>query len=340
MFPMGGKIPYRLADGGYTIVTQLGNLSVVRDDRGKISIVDEPGLESLKREKSIGDVTNPALRRSMTSAFGNISLSGMEARNVPKITDSEVKTFGDIVLFRDDKGQLVATNAPGAGLFGMGGIVHTEIPSFATGVREIRKTGVAEVHEGETITSKAMNQINNGTNIGEQIAEAIVKRLNEVELKVETPPLEITNLAEVEESLKGVGATGLSKIDEFIDKTDSRISRIEEIDFDEKIIEVVGRTTTPTSDKLEALNADMEDLKLRVSEVYTKTDRLRDAADDRSFLESRLNDIVKDIMENSIVPMGAAISQVNINVASLTQRVVYNEDITLSNIARQSLEIV
>jgi len=281
---------------------------------------------------------------------------------------------------------------------------------YERGTSYVPQTQLAVVHQGEAIipakynlggsvTSPsfadggAINPLRSFVDAGEKIGEAIVKRLENTQLKVEDKTLDaklvdnkvsldsedlISALSDVPTSIEkstsaladklkdalanatstpttGVGANMSDKIDKFIESTESKLSKFEDIIENNKVnLANVEKTTKDLEVKVEdgleykvkdILDREIDELKTKTSKLETlmdshisKLDSVVDRNIDKSYVESRLQEVSADLKNNDLSILNSRLFIAESNIIQLQQQIDNQTDIMFSNLNRLDLK--
>jgi len=284
-------------------------------------------MKELFDEKGVGGMLKKRYQEGglIESLWGTISEKSDEAKNV------FAKIWGS-VIGRDEpieKGKITSVFEAGAGIKRIKGrrqemmkeLFGEDVEQYKRGTPYVPSDQMAYVHKGEAIIPAEYNLggmildkkryqmggevggrgvLRGLESAGEKIGEAVVKKLEEAEIKVRPPdPTDIPKLEIEQSSLEdlsnvlnnigtgAVGADGTNRIDEFIESATEKFDRIEEktIDNDDRIS--IVETST------EDFNTKLENISNTVNEYTEKIKGMEESVPEE--LEERLEKI-----ENSI----------------------------------------
>jgi vacuolar-type H+-ATPase subunit H len=206
-----------------------------------------------------------------------------------------------------------------------------KINSYSQGTAYVPQTQLAMLHPGEAVipaeyntggfigapkfqAGGAVNPLKAVVGVGEEIGEAIVKKIEEATIKApEIPPLEIGNLDELQ-SILGEGAVGAErgqgKLDQFVTKVDDELRR-----FDDELVSTSEKVTVLELDIQRKVDGDIRELKTtvvaldrKVTDIYTQSDRDVDLAAEKSELEAKLIETIDELKTLDLIPMRSDIS--------------------------------
>jgi hypothetical protein len=341
---------------------------------GKTAIVlDIPGSKVMR----IGDKTQPRLnipemlQVESRKEFGDYQVEvmprvvgiGTATKEQTNMLKTAVKARGESVGKKYDFWDIHADNIgfvgknpividPGAINYRKGGAI---ISSYSQGTPYVPQTQLAVVHQGEAIipaeynaggfigapkfqAGGAVNPLKAIVGVGEEIGEAIVKKIEEASIKApEIPPLEIGNLDELQ-SILGEGAVGAergqSKLDQFVTKVDDELRR-----FDDELVSTFEKVTVLELDIQRKVDGDIRELKTtvveldrKVSDIYTQSDRDVDLAAEKSELEAKLIEGMDELKNLDLTPMKSSISLLRNDLNNAIREIYELEDKVAANI--------
>ena len=240
--------------------------------------------------------------------YGNIKESVLRAFTSPEGTIEKEALTGELTKKRVEEA------------------LGEKISSYRQGTPFVPQTQLAMVHKGEGIipaeyntggfvspakfqAGGAVNPLKSIVGVGEEIGEAIVKKIEEASIKApEIPPLEIGNLDELQ-SILGEGAVGAergqTKLDQFVGKVDDELRR-----FDDELVSTSEKITILETNVQTKIDGDIRELKTtvtaldrKVTDIYTQTDRDVDLAAEKSELEAKLIKTIDELKTLDLIPM-------------------------------------
>ena len=227
----------------------------------------------------------------------------------------------------------------------MGGSIK-RMPSFQFG-GVMPETGPAFLHRGETILPADQNvaSIDPGKilqgleSAAEKMGDVIVKKLEEAKLNfniptaADMPTLEIGNLDELQTALDGIGAsvgaaTGATSIDQFIETATEKFDRIEELTVkNTEKLTIVER-------QVPEMEITLNQIEIQLNDVYTTNNRLVDATIDKSYVDTRINEVVGTLKAEEIAPLRANIGRIDVNITNISNKLNNQLDIIYANVNR------
>ncbi|RLB84879.1 MAG: hypothetical protein DRH15_04185, partial [Deltaproteobacteria bacterium] len=138
----------------------------------------------------------------------------------------------------------------------------------------------------------------------------------------------------------GVGANMSDKIDKFIESTESKLSKFEDIIENNKMELVDVKKTVEDAkfksnlaDKIKALSEEVIQLK---DEVYTKHEKDADNLLDNSYLERRLHEVVNE-SEANLLPIINELNTLKLDVNYIKLELNNQADVLVSGLNRLSI---
>ncbi len=224
-------------------------------------------------------------------------------------------------------------------------ISQTGLPQYQQGTPFVPEDQLAVLHRGEAVIpaggvdpAKVLQGIESAA---EKFGEVVVQKLEDATINFnipsseEMPELKIdtSNLEGVLEGFS-VGATGISKIDQFIESTTEKLDRLEEQTITNsegiKIIEV-------KSSELDELEGELQTLKGELEMSYLKPSQATDSVEERSYVDSRINEAFGDLKSTDMVPLRSRMTSLELAISTLDRRLEEQRDTMYSNINRQDL---
>jgi len=295
---------------------------------------------------------------ALEALFGSSSGEFFGGGMIKRYQDGGKMTINDYVKWQEESSKSVRTEPKSSSIMDffrslfkrrsmqyMGGYLPEsakkaygdKIPSFQFG-GVMPEDGLAFLHKNETVFP-------DNENIGEKIADAIVRKLEEVKIDfnipttADLPELTIGNLNDLQnilnEGLNNAGtvgaARGNSAIDRFVEAAEERFTVLEQQTLSNSDnIKVLDRK----SNELDDIKTDIETLEFRLESVYSRTDRMVDVAADRSYVDTAINEALGRFDTDKLAPMRAEIGRINIAISQLNNDLNDQGTIMYSNINR------
>ena len=231
-----------------------------------------------------------------------------------------------------------------------------QIEQYAKGTPYVSNNQLAYLHKGEAVIPaeynmgvKAGGAINAletfkdaGKEIGRVAAETIAEELAGIQVDfnipsdADMPKLEIGNLDRLEATLEnvnlgGVGAaTGLTPIGQFIELATERFDRIEE-------------QTITSLDHITVLETKSSEMDTRLNNledqlVFTAKDADARLAEERSYIDTRLNEVLSDFKTIEVTPLKTRVQLIELNISGLSNRIDNEHDFSMGNFNRLDLK--
>jgi hypothetical protein len=325
----------------------------------------------------IGDKRKPRLnipemlQADTRKEFGDLQVEVMpRVGGIGKATQKDVNTLRDAIRSRGKAagekydfwdvrsenigfvGKKPIVIDPGAIDYRQGGAV---ISSYSQGTPSVSYDQLAYLHKGEAVipaeyntggfigapkfqAGGAVNPLKAIVGVGEEIGEAIVKKIEEASIKApEIPPLEIGNLDELQ-SILGEGAVGAergqSKLDQFVGKVDDELRRFDDelVSTSEKVTVLETNIQTKVDGDIRELKTTVTELDRKVTDIYTQSDRDVDLAAEKSELEAKLIETIDELKTLDLIPMKSNISLLRNDLNNAIREVYALEDKVAANI--------
>jgi hypothetical protein len=132
-----------------------------------------------------------------------------------------------------------------------------------------------------------------------------------------------------------VGATGTTRIDQFIEAANEKFDRLEELSIlNTEQINMIEIETSVIDD----LKTGMSDLEKQLA--FTIRDINTRLVSERSYVDAQINKSLSDFKDVNITPIRTQIQMIELQISGLSNRVEDDHTFTLANINRLDLGVV
>ncbi len=210
--------------------------------------------------------------------------------------------------------------------YNMGGVIERDFPRFQLG--------------GEISPAKVLQGIESAA---EKFGEVVVRKLEEATIDFNIPTtdqlpelkIDTSNLEGVLQGFGAVGATGISKIDQFIEATNEKLDRLEEqaVTHRDKI-----EILETSSSELEDLERVINELGNKIETAYDKSEQTIDFTEERSYVETKISDAVGEIKTADMAPLKSRVGNLELIMNDLKRDLEHQREIMYSNINRLDLK--